>query len=53
MTASIPSKRHPLLERPLFGSLGTIRPDDSVRVNPMWFEFDASRPESQMAPVSN
>jgi PPOX class probable F420-dependent enzyme len=29
-----------LLERPLFGSLGTIRPDDTVQVNPMWFEYD-------------
>ena len=26
--------------RPLFGSLGTIRPDDTVQVNPMWFEYD-------------
>ena len=25
---------------PLFGALGTIRPDDSVQVNPMWFEYD-------------
>jgi PPOX class probable F420-dependent enzyme len=31
--------RH-LLERPLFAALGTIRPDDTVQVNPMWFEFD-------------
>jgi PPOX class probable F420-dependent enzyme len=29
-----------LLERPLFGALGTIRPDDTVQVNPMWFEYD-------------
>lgn len=29
-----------LLEMPLYGHLGTIRPDDSVQVNPMWFEFD-------------
>jgi PPOX class probable F420-dependent enzyme len=29
-----------LLARPLFGALGTIRPDDSVQVNPMWFEYD-------------
>ena len=36
----IPAKYRPLLERPLFGHLGTIRPDDTVQVNPMWFEFD-------------
>src|SRR5215212_9066022 len=40
MSASIPASLRPLLERPLFGSLGTIRPDDTVQVNPMWFEYD-------------
>jgi len=40
MTADIPSDYIHLLERPLFGSLGTVRPDDTVQVNPMWFEFD-------------
>ncbi|MCW3046566.1 MAG: class F420-dependent enzyme [Solirubrobacterales bacterium] len=40
MSTSIPSALLPLLERPLFGSLGTIRPDDTVQVNPMWFEYD-------------
>src|ERR1700759_1048835 len=35
-----PDNLRPLLERPLFGSLGTIRPDDTVQVNPMWFEYD-------------
>ena len=40
MTASIPSPLRPLLDRPLFASLGTIRPDDTVQVNPMWFEYD-------------
>lgn len=29
-----------LLDRPIFAVLGTIRPDDTVQVNPMWFEFD-------------
>ncbi len=29
-----------LLDQPLFGSLGTIRPDNSVQVNPMWYERD-------------
>src|SRR3954467_10553380 len=37
---TIPDHLLPLLERPLFGALGTIRPDDSVQVNPMWFEYD-------------
>lgn len=40
MTAAIPAQLLHLLERPLFGHLGTIRPDDTVQVNPMWFEFD-------------
>ncbi|NLT31375.1 MAG: PPOX class F420-dependent oxidoreductase [Propionibacterium sp.] len=29
-----------LLARPIYASLGTIRPDNTVTVNPMWFEFD-------------
>lgn len=29
-----------LLEEPNYASLGTIRPDNTVQVNPMWFEFD-------------
>ncbi|MGI6879868.1 PPOX class F420-dependent oxidoreductase [Microbacterium sp. gxy059] len=29
-----------LLERPLYGHLGTVRPDGTVQVNPMWYEFD-------------
>ena len=37
---SIPASHRPLLDRPLYASLGTIRPDDTVQVNPMWFEFD-------------
>src|SRR3954465_10755265 len=40
MSPSIPDSLRPLLERPLFGALGTIRPDDTVQVNPMWFEYD-------------
>jgi PPOX class probable F420-dependent enzyme len=38
--ATIPADLTDLLERPLFGTLGTIRPDDTVQVNPMWFEYD-------------
>jgi len=40
MSASIPEDLRPLLDRPLFASLGTIRPDNTVQVNPMWFEYD-------------
>jgi PPOX class probable F420-dependent enzyme len=40
MPATIPPDLAPLLERPLFASLGTIRPDDTVQVNPMWFVYD-------------
>ncbi len=43
MSAQIPSDHADLLERPIFGHLGTIRPDDTVQVNPMWFEFDGER----------
>lgn len=40
MPATIPADLHDLLDRPLYGSLATIRPDDTVQVNPMWYEFD-------------
>jgi PPOX class probable F420-dependent enzyme len=40
MTATIPDDLADLLERPLYGSLGTVRPDGTVQVNPMWFEFN-------------
>jgi PPOX class probable F420-dependent enzyme len=40
MSATIPPALAPLLERPLFGALATVRPDDTVQVNPMWFEYD-------------
>lgn len=29
-----------LLAEPNFGSLATVRPDNTAQVNPMWFEFD-------------
>jgi PPOX class probable F420-dependent enzyme len=38
--ADIPAQLIHLLEEPNFGFLGTIRPDDTVQVNPMWFDFD-------------
>lgn len=36
----IPAHLLPLLEDPNYAYLGTIRPDDTVQVNPMWFLFD-------------
>lgn len=40
MTTAIPDKYRHLFESPNFGSLGTIRPDNTVQVSPMWFELD-------------
>jgi PPOX class probable F420-dependent enzyme len=40
MTTAIPDDFVALLTDPNYGVLGTIRPDDTVQVNPMWFEFD-------------
>jgi PPOX class probable F420-dependent enzyme len=40
VTSAIPDAFRPLLDLPVLGHLGTIRPDDTVQVNPMWFEFD-------------
>jgi PPOX class probable F420-dependent enzyme len=39
-TDIIPAHLIPLLEAPNYAFLGTIRPDDTVQVNPMWFDFD-------------
>jgi PPOX class probable F420-dependent enzyme len=40
VSASIPEDLRDLVDRPLFGALGTVRPDNTVQVNPMWFDFD-------------
>ena len=40
MSDVIPENLLPLLEQPNYGHLGTIRPDDTVQVNPMWFLYD-------------
>jgi PPOX class probable F420-dependent enzyme len=40
MTSTVPDDLIDLLERPIFASLGTVRPDNSPQVNPMWFAFD-------------
>ncbi|MFT4050631.1 MAG: PPOX class F420-dependent oxidoreductase [Microbacterium sp.] len=37
---TVPDDYRRLLELPLYGHLGTIRPNDTVQVNPMWFAFD-------------
>ena len=39
MTAEVPADLVELLRRPLFGGLGTVRPDGTVQINPMWYEL--------------
>lgn len=36
----IPESHQDLLRRPLFAHVGTIRPDGTPQVNPMWFQWD-------------
>ena len=38
--STIPDAYRDLVERPIFASLGTVRPDGTVQVNAMWFGFD-------------
>jgi PPOX class probable F420-dependent enzyme len=40
---AVPDGYADLLERPLLGHLATTRPDGSVQVNPMWFDWDGER----------
>jgi PPOX class probable F420-dependent enzyme len=40
MMAQIPDGYADLLERPLLAHLATSRPDGTVQVNPMWFDWD-------------
>lgn len=40
MTDLIPADLVHLLVEPNYGFLGTIRPDDTVQVNPMWYLYD-------------
>jgi PPOX class probable F420-dependent enzyme len=40
MTAEIPTHLVHLLTEANFGSLATVRPNNTAQVNPMWFEFD-------------
>ena len=37
---AIPDGYESLLQRPLYGHLATLRPDGTVQVNPMWFDWD-------------
>ena len=37
---AVPAGYADLLERPLYGHLATTRPDGSVQVCPMWFDWD-------------
>jgi PPOX class probable F420-dependent enzyme len=37
---AVPAGYDDLLERPLYGHLASIRPDGSIQVSPMWFEWD-------------
>jgi hypothetical protein len=46
----IPDTHRDLLERPLFGHVGTLRDDGAVQVNPMWFSFEASGCGSRRRP---
>jgi PPOX class probable F420-dependent enzyme len=42
MTATIPDDLVDLLIQPNHGALGTVRPDNTVQVSPMWFEYDGT-----------
>jgi PPOX class probable F420-dependent enzyme len=37
---AVPPGYDDLLERPLYGHLATTRPDGSVQVSPIWFDWD-------------
>lgn len=41
-TPTIPRTLIDLLERPLYGALGTVSPRGEAHVSPMWFEFDGT-----------
>lgn len=43
MTTEIPEALRYLLEEPNYGSLGTVHPNGTVQVSPMWFEFDGEK----------
>lgn len=39
-SSTVPSHLIDLLERPVFGVLGTVGRNDTAQTSPMWFEFD-------------
>lgn len=41
--ARLPPRQIRLLERPVFGVLGTVGRNDTVQTSPMWFELDGDR----------
>jgi len=40
MTLDLTEAQRRLLELPIYATLGTVRPDGTPQVNPMWFAFD-------------
>lgn len=38
--SSLTEAQRRLLQQPLYAALGTVRPDGTPQVNPMWFAFD-------------
>ncbi|GAB2595529.1 PPOX class F420-dependent oxidoreductase [Pseudactinotalea suaedae] len=40
MTLDLTDAQRRLLELPIYATLGTVRPDGTPQVNPMWFAFD-------------
>jgi PPOX class probable F420-dependent enzyme len=43
MTVTPTPGQRRLLELPIYAALGTVRPDGSPQVNPMWFAYDGER----------
>lgn len=37
----VPAEYRPLLDAAVIAALGTVRPDNTAQVNPMWFAYDA------------
>lgn len=40
MAIELTDQQRRLLDLPLYGTLGTVRPDGTPQVNPMWYDFD-------------
>ncbi len=48
-----PDSHRDLLERPLFGHLGTVTADGAPIVNPMWFLWDPERQRIKLTHTKN